>query len=364
MSEEFDPYYHWLKIESPQRPVDYYQLLGLMRFERDDRVISTAADQRMANVRTMQSGPRGSLSQKLLNELSAARVCLLNPVTKGAYDAFLLTSSTSVADNKISNVRESDAIPVSADSMSPVIETPNPFVTGKSVAEAYAVSTVVPDHDFVTPRYSSRAKKGKLSRALGIWGLQLLGIAITTVGVSGIAYWMSTTQSRVPQSSAGPTDSGRSRAQAKSSRARSEQTPIVINQQGNGTIILPVDKAEIHGAELSIVSASSELVTSNWTSKESWLSWQFRMFLIPKQGIFKAFVIYSAPADAAGGSFILELGDKQKLCPIRPTEEGEFRKEEFRLAADRRGEHTLVIRPQEISGRELMVLKRIELVLP
>jgi hypothetical protein len=40
----------------------------------------------MAHVRTFQAGPHGALSQKILNEIAAARVCLLNPEKKAAYD--------------------------------------------------------------------------------------------------------------------------------------------------------------------------------------------------------------------------------------------------------------------------------------
>lgn len=89
MSEAFDPYLHWLGIRDPQRPPNYYRLLGVELFESDPVVLSNAADRQMAHVRTFQTGPRSAESQRILNELAAAKICLLNPQKKAAYDARL-----------------------------------------------------------------------------------------------------------------------------------------------------------------------------------------------------------------------------------------------------------------------------------
>jgi hypothetical protein len=58
-------------------------------FESDPEVISNAADRQMVHVRTYQGGQRSQWSQKILNELSTARVCLLSPEKKAQYDAGL-----------------------------------------------------------------------------------------------------------------------------------------------------------------------------------------------------------------------------------------------------------------------------------
>ena len=86
MPEHFDPYRKWLGIPSEEQPPHYYRLLGLAPFEHDPDVIENAADQRMAHVRTFQSGRHAVLSQRILTELSAAKVCLLNEEKKAAYD--------------------------------------------------------------------------------------------------------------------------------------------------------------------------------------------------------------------------------------------------------------------------------------
>ncbi|HEY1784923.1 MAG TPA: hypothetical protein VGG30_05210, partial [Pirellulales bacterium] len=92
MSEQFDAYYKWLAIPPEEQPPHHYRLLGVQRFENDPDVIATAADQRMAHLRTFQAGKHGAISQQLLNEVATARVCLLNPTRKAAYDQQLHAS--------------------------------------------------------------------------------------------------------------------------------------------------------------------------------------------------------------------------------------------------------------------------------
>lgn len=87
--DDFDPYQQWLGIAPHERPIDHYRLLGLARFEMNVAAIGAAADERMTLVRSFQTGPRGAFTQRLLNELATARVCLLNPQTKATYDDFL-----------------------------------------------------------------------------------------------------------------------------------------------------------------------------------------------------------------------------------------------------------------------------------
>src|SRR5690606_35479994 len=87
MSEEFDPYRRWLGIAPHEQPPHHYRLLGIALFEDHPDVIEGAADRQMAHVRTFQSGKFGKLSQQILSELSAAKVVLLNPEKKDAYDA-------------------------------------------------------------------------------------------------------------------------------------------------------------------------------------------------------------------------------------------------------------------------------------
>ena len=85
----FDPYYKWLGILPKDQPPHHYRLLGVELFEGDLDVIEGAADRQMGFVRQYQSGEHATHAAKILNELAIARLCLLKPATKTAYDAKL-----------------------------------------------------------------------------------------------------------------------------------------------------------------------------------------------------------------------------------------------------------------------------------
>ncbi len=89
MQEPFDPYHKWLAITPREQPPDHYRLLGISRFEADPDVIAHAADQRMSHLRGFQTGPHAAESQRLLNEVAAARVTLMDPRRRASYDALL-----------------------------------------------------------------------------------------------------------------------------------------------------------------------------------------------------------------------------------------------------------------------------------
>lgn len=86
---KFDPYLKWLGITPRDQPPNHYRLLGIDPLIDDPDVIENAAEQRMRHLRTFATGQYVQLSQQLLNEVSAARVCLLNPAKKTAYDGQL-----------------------------------------------------------------------------------------------------------------------------------------------------------------------------------------------------------------------------------------------------------------------------------
>ncbi len=86
MAEAFDPYHVWLGIPPAEQPANYYRLLAIPMFEASPDVIDSAADRQTAHLRTFQGGKHGPITQRLLNEVAAARVCLLNAAQKAAYD--------------------------------------------------------------------------------------------------------------------------------------------------------------------------------------------------------------------------------------------------------------------------------------
>ncbi|MDA1016679.1 MAG: hypothetical protein O3A00_19750 [Planctomycetota bacterium] len=85
-AKPFDPYHKWLGIPPSEQPPNHYRLLGLEPFEADLDVIDTAADRAMSFLQQCSTGDQIEASQKLLNEVSQARVRLLNAKHKRAYD--------------------------------------------------------------------------------------------------------------------------------------------------------------------------------------------------------------------------------------------------------------------------------------
>ena len=94
MSETFDPYHRWLGIPPEQQPPHHYRLLGITPFESDREVIDSVAMRHMGFLQEITDGPYVKHAQQLLNELAAARRCLLDPDKKAAYDAQLQLSES------------------------------------------------------------------------------------------------------------------------------------------------------------------------------------------------------------------------------------------------------------------------------
>jgi hypothetical protein len=88
MSGEPDYYTEWLGIPEGPRPPDYYALLGLEKETCNAAAIERAAQERNKAVRPrcLKYPDEGTA---LLNEISMAKLCLLDPETRAAYDRAL-----------------------------------------------------------------------------------------------------------------------------------------------------------------------------------------------------------------------------------------------------------------------------------
>lgn len=170
----FDPYHRWLGIPAQDQPADHYRLLGLVRYESDSDVIENAANQRMAHLRSFQTGRHAAESQKLLNEVAAARICLLHPEKKAAYDETL---------------RQAEMPPVSV-AAPPRPAAPSPWASpripppplpGQPGAEPDAMAPPVAPNVATHPvsRLRRRNPKGVLVALVGCLGA--LGIVIAIV---------------------------------------------------------------------------------------------------------------------------------------------------------------------------------------
>ena len=142
MSEAFDPYRKWLGIPPQHQPPHHYRLLGIEAFESDPDVIANAADGRMAQVKTFQTGKNSEASQRILNELAAAKVCLLNPEKKADYDRRLREA-----------IRAEQAAQSPAPPMPTAAHTRQPFPTALPPPEpdVYSLVQSAPPPPFVPP---------------------------------------------------------------------------------------------------------------------------------------------------------------------------------------------------------------------
>jgi len=86
MPESFDAYHKWLGIPPEDQPPNHYRLLGIRRFESDPDVIKAAADRVVGDLQDYHTGQHAELSKRLLDEVDAAWVCLLDFGKKAAYD--------------------------------------------------------------------------------------------------------------------------------------------------------------------------------------------------------------------------------------------------------------------------------------
>jgi hypothetical protein len=125
----FDPYRKWLGIPPEEQPPNYYRLLGIPLFEGDPDVIINAADRQIGHVRRFQAGQYAEVCQRVLNELAAARICLLDPVRKREYDQqlFFELQRRGVA----LPLPVAQALPTEAPCEGPVPD--NPIISGSSL---------------------------------------------------------------------------------------------------------------------------------------------------------------------------------------------------------------------------------------
>jgi hypothetical protein len=155
MSEVFDPYHRWLGIPPEDQPPDHYRLLGIARFETDREVIDSVAMRHMLFLQEITDGPHVPQAQQLLNELAAARRCLLDVGRKAAYDARL-------------KVQLADSIPAPPVS-GPVPESSEPSAVGPSAgSHDPSIVDAIPALDVAAARRRSTRSTEARPRTTGL----------------------------------------------------------------------------------------------------------------------------------------------------------------------------------------------------
>lgn len=170
MSAAFDPYYKWLGIPPAEQPPNLYRLLAIPLFEPDADVIDAAADGRMTHLRTFSAGKNAPLAQKLLNEISAARVTLLNPQTRASYDAQLHAHLAAQEAARLHAQQAQLPPPL----LPPGAEPPPPG----TAYPAYAQAPAGPAFEIDAGEYSGRGSRGSPVLLLALVGCLAIGATI------------------------------------------------------------------------------------------------------------------------------------------------------------------------------------------
>lgn len=223
MSEVFDAYYKWLGIPPEEQPPHYYRLLGLRPFEADPDVIASAADQRMAHLRSFQGGRHGPRSQEILNEVAAARVALLNAAKKTEYDRKLYQY---LALRQQQVLAQQQALAAQQAAAAPAAPPPQPpaMVSGYQPLSAPAAPDAASDsplRDIPLTPHKRPAPQSGLATALMS--------AAVVVGVGGVAGFLILSQrpSQTPLADAGRTvGAGVTAAPHDKAAATSNAAPI------------------------------------------------------------------------------------------------------------------------------------------
>jgi hypothetical protein len=414
-NDSFDPYEKWLGIPPEELPADHYRLLGLERFESDVAKITQAADQQMVHIRTFQTGPRGALTQKILNEISASRICLTEDDSRDEYDRHLRGEPAEVNIDVAPPTPTIDPMapmgtamavdpmaPIGApmvgppvpggmpsgagDPMAPVAVPTAPAVPQFGSAQAPAPQAPAPQAPApqtsapqtsalqtsalqtsallgspqlaVSPRATSGIQTAPTRRGRKGSLIGMLLVTVVSIGAVAGAVWGIGQAVKRNNAAAGDDEQLGDRKdddQEDISVSTSDSATHVMQEADGGVNLSPV-MAKLNGSGLVLKSDGLDSVVSQWTSQDQWVAWHFR---IVRTGLFQVEITY---ASTSTGEIIVEVGGQKKQLDLRDSKgEDSFVVDLIQMRLDTPGEQKLVIRPASIQGSQLMRLKSVRL---
>jgi len=361
MTETFNPYSEWLDIPLSDQPADHYRLLGVSPFEDRPDLIESAAEARMKHLRSFRTGPRGEVTQELLTEIAAAKVCLLNPSTKAEYDASLKQPATKQGGSvpptvqEYANLRAAIAAPPPSQSAStpinsgqssvPTQNTPQFADTQANPAEQKTDQSDLEEgigYEELAPAFYR--KPWFLYAASGL----MLLLALAIFG----AIWAS--------GRGGSDDPPPITEQTKEEDLTPVVPPpvevpaVVVVANSNGEAELTPANAMRTGGLTLASSADNEAIIGSWTSFDAEATWRFKLTKGPH---LRVEVVHSA---SEAGKYEIEIPGRQtKVRSTVVRGPGKFATDEFYLSLATNKEYTLIVRAKDMSGAELMELKSI-----
>lgn len=379
-TEVFDPYREWLGIEPQELPADHYRLLGLPRFEADAGKILAAADGRMRLIRSNQMGPRGTFTHTLLNEITAAKLCLLSLLAKAQYDQFL----HELQDAPNSSRAPAHFFPTAVPLMSlppayspyraagvpplepplaapPVVPMAVPLAPPKQARKSeLAVDEDKPPSEDETPSEGETTQQGSRLRALGLMAIAILLIA---GGIWGAARYFfppaENTDVVTNPDGSGSKGTGSDREQPEPPPDPAAKATVVM-QEGSGELSLPPSAAALVGAT-SLKIDISENVLSGWTSADDAAIWKFKLL---RPGFFKLELSYAAAHEGEdlGLELLLDEEEPRKFLLASTGGADKFMAVSHTIVVKASGPHTIAIRPTAAVPEDSLVIKSLRLI--
>lgn len=375
-TEVFDPYREWLGIEPHELPADHYRLLGLARFEGDLGKIATAADERMRLIRSNQTGPRGAFTYTLLNEISAAKLCLQSPVAKAQYDRFLQERTNSRNAASAPAQFFPTAVPLKA---LPPAYSPYQTAGVPTLEPPLAAPPVVPMAVPVAP--PKQVRKSELavdpnkapsveeeappqSSRLRVAAIMVVAVLLIAGGIWGAGKYLAPTTETTeapknPDGSGGTGGEGQPEADPETPPDPAAKATVVL-QEGSGELSLPPSAAVLTGATTLKIEIS-EHVLRGWTSPEDRATWKFKL---QRPGFFKLELTYSAAQDGEETGLDLLLGEepvhKFHLAPTGGADK--FQAVSTTIVVKASGTHSFTIHPTAAVAADSLTIKSIRLI--
>jgi hypothetical protein len=349
-TEVFDPYREWLGIEPAERPADHYRLLGLPPFESNAGKILAAADERMALIRSYQVGPRGSYTQNLLNELSAAKLCLLSPVAKAQYDQMLALrlQRTALPGTVFPTAVPLMALPPAAPPVAPLAIPLAPPKQNRKSEHAVDVDKL--------PSEEAAPQSGSRLRTVGFMATAVLLIA----GVIWGAGKYLTPKMETPDRSDNTAADGDQPPDAEPELPPDPAAKAtVVLQEGSGDLNLPPSAAALIG-QTRLKIAISENVLTGWASPDDEAIWKFKLL---RPGFFKLELTYAAAEGDEAGMELLLDDQVVETFQLKPTGGvDKFETLTHTIVVKSSGSHVLKLHPAAVISEDTLAVKSLRLV--
>jgi hypothetical protein len=353
--QEFDPYQQWLGIDSSERPINYYRLLGLSRYEADPQRIAAAAEERMRYVRTFQTGPRGLYTQQLLNEMAAAKLRLLNPTTKHEYDERLRESERAAAEFALEDELDlpEPTGPLATPDFAPPASTyPSSPPSAPATQTAAAPATADDARIHVQSRTHRPAPQTAAPQPLMKWLSLVLAMLLAAGGI-----WYAVSQFVGGNS---PADSTPHSGQDDPAEPDPPVEEGVVQQLASGEVRFPASAATIQGTTAQFVQEGPDGVVTDWTSSADSLLWRFR---VRRGAVFDIHVTYAVDRQPAQGRIEVSFDQQKRSWDLRSGGDlSRFVTDQDKIVQIQEpGLHTLNLRILETPQGQVFALKSVEL---